>query len=322
MTIFSLPGVSKCLCEGANLIGKSPLDWHVGVGVPTESMILQQQLLDQMRSLPDPAWSFLPELSALATRDAKAMRDRMAALGSPHPAPDPNSADFTEPPLYMHSKLLLPTRWLSPGRKTTLRAHPSDATGRPDTMHSKQEFPAFTLTKRDHGVSFIAVKGYDEPLICIYTQSGDLLYIFQRPNDGLDGLGILDVTREIKAAMDIYDWRFNDIKDVTLPCVDYSADPDLGWMRGMRIVGSESFSIDLALQHNTFKMNHLGALHTSDTFIQAGTISIDMASKSMVVDQSFVAWQERLDQTGLVQNGMPIMALHVDTNAWRDPGEF
>lgn len=205
---------------------------------------------------------------------------------------DPFSKDPPEIGAACIFKLLL--EWFQAGTKTTVR-------------HGA--YPAVRLDRSI--LEFYSSEACDNPIVSVKTKSGDRVYM--TVVDAEDVSEGLELAQVIQAQMkQIYEYG-----NVVFPMVSYDSEVDIGWIKGMKLVGGKnSWQIKQALQQTKFRMNEIGAKVESAVAISMMRCTSVETEPDLIIDKPFLLWIMRRGQT------YPLFAGYFGEADWKRPASL
>jgi hypothetical protein len=177
------------------------------------------------------------------------------------------------------------------------------------TEQTWTDYPAFQLPRS--GATIFTVDGFDNPLACLSTKTGHMLWLMKsdEPNSGIDLA--LNAQRVITAPRRLdNNWSAG----ATIPTLDFDVQPDLSWMLNFSSVTADGggHAITQAFQQFKLRLNDKGArVKVATGFATRGGPS---GPVPYTFDDPFMGF---FTQPG--HDELAIAAFYADVDVWKKP---
>ena len=188
-------------------------------------------------------------------------------------------------------------KWLVAGEKAAV-------------LRGDERYSAFRLECVANAIEFHAVAASQEPVVVVFTRSGDKVCL-HKVDEVAGDFGLYDAVAHLRREMRRD--RDANYADVVIPKVQLREQVDLGWIRGLAAV---EWKIEQAKQEVRFAMNEIGAHAKMATALAPRSMSPRGPTGTYTFDAPFLFWMER---PGVA---IPTFVAHLTEADWRDPGSL
>jgi len=238
----------------------------------------------------------LAGLEALASPSADVLNDFLEARGF-----DRMFGDVTG--LGVASVLDMLLEWLGEVSPTTIYRHD------PQAPLGLSKYSAFKII--GNGVDIFSVDGYEHPLACLYSWTGDKLWLMRsdEPESGikmaLDAQKMLNAPRRLDL-----EWTAGAI----VPDLEINTKPDISWLKGFSFTGpiGSPHAVTDSFQQYKLRVNREGARVKVATGVSVRSAG---GPKPYVFDEPFIGFF-----TQSVDHELVIAPFFADIDCWQSTG--
>jgi len=233
----------------------------------------QQEFIKRFMGLIGGLDSLTKELVSIADADVQVINRFLKEKGFDIQLPPAPAGSFS-----VASVLNILVEWLKEGIVTQVRNYNSGMLH--DAVKLKEGVQLYRSFK-------------DEPIVCIRTKSGDIVWITIVRDIPETRFGIMEVIKDAEVVMDAgFVAADRDHEGVIFPMIDYNQFVDISWIEHMRV--TDDWYIDKALQQTKFRMNEKGARAESAVAMTLRLCCCAPQNRSpVIINDTFVLWIER-----------------------------
>ena len=286
--VETIPSIAGCIAAAETTFGINKFVPVTAVQVDNFHRI--ESMVPQLGQLFNAA-----ELATLATESSTAMEEFFKAKNF-----DVKIPTYLEGDLGLGAVLKLALKWFVPGKPFEI-------------SHGLNPYEGVKLTDKHNPIEFYEAIGHNHPIAAISVENGDEIHVTKfHGNVKSSPFALTWLAEQFATARR----PIRDFDSVALPMLDLEVSSDLGWLEGMRAVGTNgNRHISKASQENRLRLNLEGALAESATHMTL-TLGITALKKTMILDEPFLFWIQRLGVS------TPLFTAFVTPDSWKNPGEL